>query len=757
MVTLNEMKGAVAQEPIGTHEVPPALALGDGGLSEPRGKHTCLRSLILAARLRGTHLSLEQILRDHGVGEGEASNELLVRVASENEIDARVTSLQWSQLTRLKGALPVMLRLKDGAGVLLVGFEKHDGRDTAVLRDAAATNAPLILVDEIRLTSVWSGTAILLKKRRQASADERKFGWNMLFNEVVLERKIFSSIGLAAMILAVFAIVPPLLFMVILNNILVYQRSSTLIVLAVIVLFYLIFDTAFSFLRRYLIAKGTAKIDARLNIFIMDRVLKLPIDLFEQTSVGELSYRITQVFRIRAFLTGSLFNTVLDCFVLVILIPALFLINATMAFAVIGVGLLMCLIVAAYIPSMSRAYGRVVVAETRKNTILIESIHGMRTIKSLALEGRKRREWDERVADAVHANTDFQLLANQPQTMLNPLEKLVYSGSLLLGAAIVLSGADPMLAGSLVFFTMVSGRAVAPFVQIANLLQEFQEVKGSIGMVGSIVNGTPERPEGVTGVRPLIKGRVEFDNVRFRYPGATGYALNGVTFTIDQGQVVGVMGRSGSGKTTITRLLQGLNYDYQGLMKLDGVDFKEIDLYHLRSNLGVVMQDNFLFQGTIRENIMAAKPDATLDEVIQAARLAGAEEFIEKLQRGYDTFIAEGSSNLSGGQRQRIAIARALILNPAILILDEATSALDPDSEAIVNANLRRIAKGRTVFVISHRLASLTDCDQILVMEQGRVVDSGPHDKLLGQSEIYRQLWFQQNRHLTSGRPHEVV
>lgn len=721
------------------------------------GKHTALKSLILAARLRGTHLSLEQIIRDHGIGEGEASDELLVRIADENEIDARVTTLRWSQLTRLRDALPVVLRLKDGAAVLLVGFEKHDGRDTAVLRDAATANAPLILVDEIRLTSVWSGTSILFKKRRQTSAEDRKFGWGMLVNEVVLERKIFSSIGLAAMILAVFAIVPPILFMVILNNVLVYQRPATLMVLAAIILFYLVFDTAFAFLRRYLIAKGTAKIDARLNIFIMNRVLKLPIDLFERMSVGDLSYRITQVFRIRSFLTGSLFNTVLDSFVLLILIPALFLISAPMAFAVVGVALLMCIIVAAYIPSMSRSYARVITAETRKNTMLIESIHGMRTIKSLALEGRKRREWDERVAHAVRANTDFQLLANQPQTMLNPLEKLVYSGSLLLGAALVVSGTDPMLSGSLIFFVMVSGRAVAPFVQIANLLQEYQEVRGSIGMVGSVVNGVTERPDGISGVRPVIKGRVEFNDVRFRYPGATGYALNGVSFTIEQGQVVGVMGRSGSGKTTITRLLQGLNYDYEGLMKLDGVDFKEIELYHLRSNLGVVLQDNFLFQGTIRENIMAAKPDASLDEVIRAARLAGAEEFIERLQRGYDTMIAEGSANLSGGQKQRIAIARALILDPAILILDEATSALDPDSEAIVNANLRRIAKGRTVIVISHRLASLTDCDQILVMERGRVVDAGPHDELLGQSEIYRQLWFQQNRHITGGRPHEVA
>lgn len=754
-MSLVELKEAATP---GEPAVPDAgAAASAGGKNDGRpAKHTALQALILAVRMRGVHLSLEQVIRDYEIGEGEASNELLIHIAEENRLDARETKLRWSKLGKLRQALPVVLRLNDGSAVVLTGFEKRDGREAAVIADPTTPGAPSILVDEIRLNSVWSGSALLLKKQRSSDLAEQNFSWMMLIREILLERKIFGSIALAAMILAIFAIVPPLLFMIMLNNVLVYQRGSTLVVLASLVLFYLVFDTIFAYLRRYLIARGTAKIDARLNLFIMNRILRLPMEVFERIPVGELSYRVTQVFRIRNFMTGSLFNTVLDSFVLVILLPALFLISARMAFAVVGVALLMCLIVAAYIPAMGRAYGRVVKAETAKNTMLIESIHGMRTIKSLALEGKKRRDWDEHVAAAVHANTDFNLLGNQPQTLLNPLEKLVYSGSLLLGAALVVSGTDPFLAGTLIFFVMVSGRAVAPFVQIANLLQEYQEVKGAVSMVGSVVNLAPERPEGQVGVRPVIKGRIEFSDVRFRYPGATGYALNGVTFVAEQGQVVGVMGRSGSGKTTITRLLQALNLDYEGLVKIDGVDLKEIDIYHLRSNLGVVLQDNFLFQGTIRENIMAAKPDASLDNVIQAARMAGAEEFIERLPRGYETFVAEGSSNLSGGQKQRIAIARALILDPAVLILDEATSALDPDSESIVNANLRRIAKGRTVIVISHRLASLTDCDQILVMERGRVVDTGQHETLLNQSEIYRQLWFQQNRHISGGKLNEV-
>jgi ATP-binding cassette subfamily B protein len=230
-------------------------------------------------------------------------------------------------------------------------------------------------------------------------------------------------------------------------------------------------------------------------------------------------------------------------------------------------------------------------------------------------------------------------------------------------------------------------------------------------------------------------------------------ALNGVTLEIPVGNTLGVMGKSGSGKTTITRLLQRLHSDYGGLIKVDGVDVREYDVDHLRRNIGVVLQENFLFSGTIRENISAAKPDATFDEIVQAARLAGAEEFIDKLPRGYETHIYEGSPNLSGGQRQRLAIARALIVNPPILILDEATSALDAESEAIVNANISRIAHGRTMIVISHRLSSLVKCDAILVLDRGQVNDIGRHDELLARNEIYSGLWHTQNSHLANTRP----
>ena len=306
---------------------------------------------------------------------------------------------------------------------------------------------------------------------------------------------------------------------------------------------------------------------------------------------------------------------------------------------------------------------------------------------------------------------------------------------------------DPVYIGALFAFLMLSQRVAGPLMQMAQLIHQLDEVRAAVGLVGDLVNRPKEEVGSANGVRKPLEGHVQFINLRFKYPGATNYALDGVSFEVPIGSTLGIVGRSGSGKTTVTRLLQRLHSDYEGLIKVDGVDVREYDLQHLRRSLGVVLQENFLFSGTIRENITAAKPHATFDEVVNACRLAGAEEFIERLPRGYETYIYEGSPNLSGGQKQRLAIARALILDPRILILDEATSALDPDSEAIVNENIRRIAAGRTVIVVSHRLSSLVKSDAILVLERGKVEAMDKHEDLLQTCEIYRGLWNQQNRH----------
>jgi ATP-binding cassette, subfamily B, bacterial HlyB/CyaB len=403
-------------------------------------------------------------------------------------------------------------------------------------------------------------------------------------------------------------------------------------------------------------------------------------------------------------------------------------------------------IILVFMEPVGRLNKKVVEAETVKGAHLVETIWGIKTVKSLALEGRRRQEWDRRVAIATECRHALGMLANYPQTLTMPFERLIYSGCLAIGAYLVLTRPGSINPGELVAFSMLSMRLAQPLVRLATLQQDLAEVRSAIAEVASVVNTAPEETR-ANGLKLAIKGHVAFKDVRFRYASGTSYALNEVSFEVPAGTSLGIMGRSGSGKTTVTRLLQRLNSNYEGSIKIDGMDLREIDLMHLRTHIGVVPQENFLFSGTVRENIAMAKQDASFSAVVRAAQLAGAEEFIERLPRGYDTVLEEGATNLSGGQRQRIALARALLIDPPVLILDEATSALDAESEAIIGANLKRISHGRTVLSISHRLSMLVDCDAILVLERGKVYDVGTHEELLQRCDIYKHMWYQQNRH----------
>jgi ATP-binding cassette subfamily B protein len=310
------------------------------------------------------------------------------------------------------------------------------------------------------------------------------------------------------------------------------------------------------------------------------------------------------------------------------------------------------------------------------------------------------------------------------------------------GAALALAG--DLSVGTLVAFTMLAGRVTGPLVQIVSLVHEWQEARLAVNTIRGVMDHPPERGPEARPARPVLTGAITIEGVRYTYPGAATPALDGLTATLAAGQVVGIVGRSGSGKTTLTRLLQGLGAPERGRILFDGVDLRHIDLDHLRRSVGVVLQDNLLFRGTLRSNIAAARPDASEDQIRRAAALAGAAEFIARLPRGLDTPVEEGGNNFSGGQRQRLAIARALLTDPRILILDEATSALDPESEAEVNRNLAAIARGRTVLIVSHRMSSLARADVILVLDPGQLADAGPHADLVVRSPVYRHLWLQQ-------------
>jgi subfamily B ATP-binding cassette protein HlyB/CyaB len=508
------------------------------------------------------------------------------------------------------------------------------------------------------------------------------------------------------------------------------------------------YETLLGYARRLIILVVGVRVDAKLNLQVFNRLIRLPLDYFERHPAGETMYRVAQVHQVRQFITGKLMTTLLDLITLLVLMPFLFWLNATLAWIVLVCATTIMLIILAFLRPIRAVFGKVIAAETFKNAALGETIFGIKTVKSLAIEPQRKVLWDERTAEVGKWRYEMGRLSNWPQTLVTPIERFMWMGVILVGTYLALSDGTGYQVGSMFAFMMLSQRVSAPLVGLARLIEEWEEVAGSMGQAGEVLNRPLEVDAASGGLRPKFAGAISYEDITFTYAGTKLPAIDRLSFSVPAGTMLGLVGRSGSGKSTVTRLLQGINREYSGFIKIDGADLREINLRHLRSSFGVVLQENFLFRGSIRDNILAGRPGLTLEDAIRAARLAGAEEFIERMPNGYETYIEEGSPNLSGGQRQRLAIARALITDPRILILDEATSALDPESEALVNANLARIARGRTMVIVSHRLSSLVDCDQIMVLEKGKLVDIAPHATLLERCTIYRTLWNQQHRHI---------
>lgn len=707
--------------------------------------------MAIVAQKHGINLQPEQVARDQGIGREEIDVPRLMSCAASVGLASRGLVLDWDKLTELKKALPAIVRLKNAGYMVLEHIEDAPQAQRVVLRDPdVADDAPLVL-DRVRFEGAWDGETVLIKREYEIADESQPFGFGFILALIFRERRMVRDVTIAALAMSVLALTPILFWRLMTDRALTYHAYNTLYVLCIAMLVLIGFETAFSALRRYLILLLTTRADVKLSTYIFDKVLNLPVDFFERTSVGVVAHDMNEVWKIRNFLTGQLFGTVLDGLVVFIFLPVMFFYSPLLTFIVLGVCALICAWIILMLPASRRATGKVIEAETARGTFLIQNLYGIRTVKSLALDARQKRQWDVLVARVAKARLEEGKVGNLIQSVAMPLERLMVSGSFAMGVYLAMVTDDPVYVGALFAFLMLTQRVAAPLIQASQLISQFDEARAAVGLVSNLVNQPPEEGRSEHGVKKKLEGHVEFSNVRFKYKGALTYALNGVSFEVPPGTTLGVMGRSGSGKTTVTRLLQRLHSDYQGLIKIDGVDVREYDVDHLRSSLGVVLQENFLFSGTIRENITAAKPDASFDDMVRAARLAGAEEFIDKLPRGYETYVFEGSPNLSGGQRQRLAIARALITNPRILILDEATSALDAESEAIVNANIQRIAAGRTMIVISHRLASLVPADAILVLDRGQVNDIGKHEELLARNDIYAGLWHQQNRHVTGG------
>lgn len=714
--------------------------------AEPSPGPSGLGCLVIVAGHHGQRLSVSQLMHDHMLTGEEVSIDEILKCAASSDLKAKVVKLNWSSLGHLRKAMPAIVRLRNGGYMVLrrVEGEEHGGR--AVLQDPNAEPDALLVVDRVRFEEIWSGEVLLVKRSYEISDEDQPFGLSLLTALMFRERWIIRDIAISAVILGFLSLTPIMFWRLMSDRVLYFKAYNTFYVLCLVMAILILFEAVFTYLRQFLILHMSTRVDVKLSTYVFEKVLNLPIDFFERTQTGKVFHDIWELRKIRNFMVGQLLGTILNSTTLLFFLPVMFFFSPAMTFVVLAISALIVAWLLAMLPHYRKKSFAAELAETERGSFLVQTIHGIRTVKSLALDARQRHMWDVHVARSAKLRFAEGMTANLMFAVVRPLERLAVSGSFAFGVYLALSTSDPVYIGALFAFIMLSQRVSAPLIQMAKLVNQLDEARIAVAVVSNLVNQPAEEGRDGKGVLVPLRGHVEFSGVTFKYSGAPAPALENVTFEIPEGGTLGIMGRSGSGKTTITRLLQRLHSDYAGLIKIDGIDVREFDVDHLRHSLGVVLQENFLFSGTIRENIAAAKSNATPDEVVRAARLAGAEEFIDKFPRGYETHIYEGSPNLSGGQRQRLAIARALIVDPRILILDEATSALDADSEAIVNANLHRIGHGRTLIIISHRLTSLVNSDAILVLERGQVHDIGRHAELLTRCDIYSDLWHQQMR-----------
>ena len=590
-----------------------------------------------------------------------------------------------------------------------------------------------------------SGELVLVTRRLGgAGTDPNSFGFRWFWPSILRYRRPLAHVLVASLFVQLFALASPLFFQLVVDKVLVHKGMSTLVVLIVGMVTLGLFETVLQFLRSYTLSHTTNRIDVELGRRLFHHLFRLPLAYFETRPAGQTVARMRELETIRSFLTGQGLTSLLDLVFTLVFIGVMFIYSAKLT-------LILLLSIPAYVviagvlrPVLREQINEKFNRGARSQQFLVESIVGAQTLKAAAVEPMMQAQWEERLASYVRTSFDAGVTGALGQNLVQYVSKVTTALILFFGAQSVIEGS--MSVGELIAFTMIANQVVQPILRLSQLWQDFQQVQVSVARLGDILNSPPESaPQNLLTLPPL-RGAIEFRNVTMRYRPDAPDALRNVSLSIAAGEVIGVVGHSGSGKSTLTKLMQRLYSPQAGQVMIDGVDAAQLDPGWLRRQIGVVLQENILFNRTIHENIALGDPAMPRAMVMHAAKLAGADEFIAQLPQGYDTVIEERGANLSGGQRQRIAIARALATNPRILILDEATSALDYDSERIIQENMRAIVRGRTVIIIAHRLAAVRPCSRIVGMRQGEIVEVGSREELLRrEGGLYAHLWAMQS------------
>ena len=679
----------------------------------------------------------------HELGKDAAANAGdLVRLAKRAGLKSKLSTLTIARLEF--SPLPVIAEGADGEFFIIARC-----KDDQVLIQAA--DAPPATISRAELEKRWTGKVVLITSRHKPFGMDTKFDVRWFVPALMRYRHLLRDVMIASLALQIFALGMPLFFQVVVDKVLVHRGLTTLDVLAIGLISFVIFEALLGGLRAYLFTHTTSRVDVELGSTLFRHLMKLPLSYFESRRVGDTVARVHELQTIREFLTSSSVTLVIDLLFTFIFLAIMWFYSTTL-FIIVAVSIPLYILISLIItPPLRRKVEEQFHRGADNQAFLVESVTAVQTLKAAAVEPQMQTRWENLLAGYVRSSFDAAKIGIFGQQSIQLVNKLSTALILYFGAKLVING--EMTVGQLVAFNMFAGHVSQPILRMSHLWTQFQQVRVAVARLGDILNSPTERASKPSqSALPGITGKIEMMGITFRYVPGGKEILKNVSVEIPAGQVVGIVGSSGSGKSTLAKLVQRLYVPESGRVLVDGVDLTMVDPAWLRRQVGVVQQENILFNRTLRENIALADPSMPMERVVAAAKMAGAHEFILELSEGYDTQIDERGGNLSGGQRQRIAIARALSINPKILVFDEATSALDAESDAMITRNMPLIAKGRTVLIIAHRLSTLRGAQRILTMENGQIVEDGTHEALLARNGRYAKLWNEQMFGTTTGQ-----
>ena len=699
--------------------------------------NTGLISLEIVARLNQVDIDMRSIVRNYGIETADISPEEIIRIAQDSEFKVKKKNLSVKELADSKYPVPAIIRKKDGDYLVILAIKKEENR--AMILIPLERQPKSVDIDELQ--NELEDYILVLKHKKMT--EEVKFGFKWFFTEILKYKKIVGQVLLGSFVIQLFGLVTPLFTQVILDKVLVHRTISTLNVLAFAFVFVSVFELLLNLARNYIFIHTTSKIDAKLGAKLFKHLFRLYYVYFENRQVGNIAVRVRELDRIREFITDKSVSVILDLFFSLVFVVIMLMYSVKLTLISITFIAIIGAIFVLITPELRVRLEDKFQMGAQSNSYLVESITGVQTVKSLGVEGSMFRKWEDKLGKYIKSSFNLSIMGNFTGSVTKFLQKLMIIAILYVGVCLVIE--NKLTIGQLIAFQMFSGQFSAPVLRLVNLWNEFQQTLLAVDRIGDILNSPLEVQDSKAITLNNVKGHIKFENLSFKYNIDLPNVLNQVNFEILPGMKVGIVGRSGSGKSTLTKLIQRLYYPSEGTIYIDGIDIRNINPVWLRTNIGIVLQENFLFSGTIRDNIVLPRPNMPMEAVVQVAKISGAHEFISKLPKGYDTQVGERGSSLSGGQKQRIAIARALITDPRILIFDEATSALDYESEKIIKDNLDIITKGRTTLFIAHRLSTIQNCDVIVCFDEGRIVEVGTHEQLLQHDGYYKKLYLAQN------------